>query len=36
LKKIKVNDGELKVGFSARGKAGASCQVDDVSLVKEE
>jgi beta-xylosidase len=34
LKKIKVSGGEVKIGFSAKGKAQASCQVDDVSLVR--
>ena len=36
LKKIPVKNGKVEIGFSAEGNAGASCQVDDVSLVLEQ
>lgn len=35
LKHIPVKNGQVEIGFRAKGKAGASCQVDDVSLVLE-
>ena len=36
LKNIRVKNGKVEVGFRAEGKAGASCQIDDVSLVLEK
>ena len=36
LKHIPVKNGMVEIGFKAEGKAGASCQVDDVSLVLEQ
>jgi hypothetical protein len=35
LKRIPVKNGRVQIGFEANGKANASCQVDDVSLVRE-
>lgn len=34
LKNIKVKGGKVEIGFGAEGSAGAQCQVDDVSLVR--
>ncbi|MFT4177428.1 MAG: family 43 glycosylhydrolase [Luteolibacter sp.] len=34
LKGIEIRNGEVEVGFYAKGSAGASCQWDDVSLIK--
>lgn len=36
LAHIPVKNGKVEIGFKAIGKAGASCQVDDVSLVLEQ
>jgi hypothetical protein len=36
LKRVPVKNGKVELGFRADGKANASCQVDDVSLVKEK
>lgn len=36
LKKIRVKNGQVEIGFRASGEAGASCQVDDVSLIREK
>ncbi|TXK44309.1 family 43 glycosylhydrolase [Pontibacter qinzhouensis] len=36
LKNVLVKNGKVEVGFRAAGKAGATCQVDDVSLVLEK
>lgn len=36
LKHIPVKNGKVSIGFKAGGKAGASCQVDDVSLLMEQ
>lgn len=33
LNKIAVRNGKVEIGFYADGRAGASCQVDDVSLI---
>lgn len=35
LKGIYVSNGKVEVGFHARGNAGASCQIDDVTFVRE-
>ena len=35
LKRVPVKNGKVEVGFKADGKANASCQADDVSLVRE-
>jgi hypothetical protein len=35
IKQIAVKDGKVEIGFHADGNANASCQIDDVSLVKE-
>ena len=34
LKNIKVKGGKVEIGFKANGRAGASCQIDDVTFVK--
>ncbi|MFD2164413.1 family 43 glycosylhydrolase [Paradesertivirga mongoliensis] len=34
LKGVQVRNGKVEVGFLAKGKALASCQVDDISLIK--
>ncbi len=36
LKHIPVKNGEVEIGFRAIGKAGSSCQVDDLSLILEK
>jgi hypothetical protein len=36
LKRVPVRNGKIEVGFRADGSAGASCQVDDISLVREK
>ncbi|WP_241739110.1 family 43 glycosylhydrolase [Pontibacter beigongshangensis] len=36
LKQIPVKNGKVEIGFRAEGKAGATCQIDDVSLVLEK
>jgi hypothetical protein len=36
LKNIRVKNGKVEIGFRAEGKAGAACQVDDVSLMLEK
>lgn len=35
LKGIGVRNGKVEIGFLAHGTAGASCQVDDITFVKE-
>ncbi|PXY42212.1 beta-xylosidase [Flavobacterium cheongpyeongense] len=35
IKNIAVNEGKVEIGFLADGTANASCQIDDVSLVKK-
>ncbi len=35
LKEVQVQNGKVEIGFIAEGKAGASCQIDDVSLAKK-
>ena len=34
IKNIPVKAGKIEIGFLADGTANASCQIDDVSLVK--
>ncbi|ALJ01079.1 beta-xylosidase [Rufibacter tibetensis] len=36
LKRMPVKNGKVEIGFLADGNANASCQVDDISLVKEK
>lgn len=36
LNKIAVRNGKVEIGFYADGRGGASCQVDDVLLIKEK
>ncbi|RKD18976.1 beta-xylosidase [Pelobium manganitolerans] len=36
LKRVPVKNGKVEIGFKADGKANSSCQVDDVSFIKEE
>jgi hypothetical protein len=36
LRHIPVKNGRVEIGFLARGKAGASCQVDDISLILDQ
>jgi hypothetical protein len=36
LKRVPVRNGKIEIGFRADGRAGASCQVDDISLVREK
>ena len=36
IKNIPVKAGKIEIGFLADGTANASCQVDDVSLVKKQ
>ncbi len=35
LDNVRVKNGKVEIGFKAEGEAGASCQIDDVSLVKK-
>ncbi len=35
IKNIIVQNGKVEIGFIAEGSAGANCQIDDVSLIKE-
>lgn len=35
LKGVYVSKGKVEIGFHAHGNAGASCQIDDVSFVRE-
>ncbi len=35
LRKIRVKNGQVDIGFRAVGEAGASCQIDDVSFISE-
>jgi hypothetical protein len=34
LERVPVKNGKVEIGFQASGAANASCQVDDISLVK--
>lgn len=36
LKRVPVKNGKVEIGFNADGSANASCQVDDISLVREK
>ncbi|MBD0831561.1 family 43 glycosylhydrolase [Aestuariibaculum sediminum] len=36
LKNIPVKNGKIEIGFYADGEANASCQIDDVTLIKSE
>jgi hypothetical protein len=36
LSRIHVRNGRVDIGFKAKGNAGASCQVDDISLIIEK
>jgi hypothetical protein len=36
LKRIPVKNSKVEIGFRAGGNANASCQIDDISLVREK
>ena len=35
LHSVRVEGGKVRIGFHAQGDAGASCQIDDISLLRE-